>query len=371
MSQQTNDQQLQIEIDRLRADFPRTQDLYREACVLLFFRYGITPTANKLYQFVRKGSMSAPSEALAKFWENLRQKSRVRIENPDLPEDLRVAAGELTAALWTKAQSAAQASLASLRSHALVEVRSAQSGQTVAEARAQELARELDEARQAGDRAGQRLRELYSKLEDERAARSALDQRMVMAREEQAKLHESLDAARGSFATDLDRIRAVAELAEKRLQTSEARAKVEIDRERSMSARLQMELEATRRLGTEAEDRNRSEMRSLQAELGQTRQQLGTLEGTLKELQVAKLNQSAELVFVRAETAQSSAALAVALRENELAVMRIKALEEEVSILQSRRSASVSAEGDKPLGGKAKKRVRRIAKKENPDPLLL
>jgi hypothetical protein len=132
-----------------------------------------------------------------------------------------------------------------------------------------------------------------------------------------------------------------------------------------------MELEATRRLGTEAEDRNRSEMRSLQAELGQTRQQLGTLEGTLKELQVAKLNQSAELVFVRAETAQSSAALAVALRENELAVMRIKALEEEVSILQSRRSASVSAEGDKPLGGKAKKRVRRIAKKENPDPLLL
>lgn len=35
---------------------------------MLFFRYGITPTANKLYQLVRKGSMSAPSEALTRFW---------------------------------------------------------------------------------------------------------------------------------------------------------------------------------------------------------------------------------------------------------------------------------------------------------------
>ncbi|GAB3552032.1 hypothetical protein GCM10027343_37040 [Noviherbaspirillum agri] len=53
--------------------------------MLLFFRYGITPTTNKLYQLVRKGSMSAPAEALNKFWEDLRDKSRVRIEHRDLP----------------------------------------------------------------------------------------------------------------------------------------------------------------------------------------------------------------------------------------------------------------------------------------------
>ncbi|MFD2274300.1 DNA-binding protein [Undibacterium arcticum] len=54
--------------------FTQTQDLYREVCVLLFFRYGMTPTANKLYQLVRKGSMTAPAEALNKFWEDLREK---------------------------------------------------------------------------------------------------------------------------------------------------------------------------------------------------------------------------------------------------------------------------------------------------------
>ena len=62
---------MQAEIEALRAQHPETQDLYREVCVLLFFRYGLTPTANKLYQLVRKGSMSAPAEALARFWEKI------------------------------------------------------------------------------------------------------------------------------------------------------------------------------------------------------------------------------------------------------------------------------------------------------------
>ena len=43
------------EVDALKAKFADTRALYREVCVLLFFRHGITPTANKLYQYVRKG----------------------------------------------------------------------------------------------------------------------------------------------------------------------------------------------------------------------------------------------------------------------------------------------------------------------------
>ena len=86
--------QLDAEIAQLRAQFPRTADLYREVCVLLFFRYGITPTANKLYQLVKKGSMSAPADALAAFWATLREKSRVRIESPDLPDEIKGALAE-------------------------------------------------------------------------------------------------------------------------------------------------------------------------------------------------------------------------------------------------------------------------------------
>lgn len=106
---------LAAEIERLKAAFPRTRELYREACVLLFFRFGITPTANRLYQLVRRGSMSTPVAVLAEFWTDLREKSRMRIEHADLPEDLQDAAGELVAALWKRAASAAEASLAALR----------------------------------------------------------------------------------------------------------------------------------------------------------------------------------------------------------------------------------------------------------------
>src|SRR5476651_2530719 len=104
MNPPMNEKQLFVDIERLREQFQQTQDLYREVCTLLFFRYGMTPTANKLYQLVRKGSMTAPADALTKFWEDLREKSRVRIEHPDLPESLKSAAGDLTAVLWANAQ---------------------------------------------------------------------------------------------------------------------------------------------------------------------------------------------------------------------------------------------------------------------------
>src|SRR3546814_10960387 len=62
--------------------------------------------------------MSAPSEALTKFWADLREKSRTRVEHPDLPNALKDVAGELVATLWTNAQVAAQESLTAYRAEA-------------------------------------------------------------------------------------------------------------------------------------------------------------------------------------------------------------------------------------------------------------
>ena len=106
---------LLADIDALRQRFPQTQDLYREVCIIMFFRYGMTPTANKLYQLVRKGSMSAPAEALSRFWDTLREKSRVTVSHPDLPEPLKHAVGELVATLWQSAQTMAAENLAAFR----------------------------------------------------------------------------------------------------------------------------------------------------------------------------------------------------------------------------------------------------------------
>ncbi|EKU31788.1 exopolysaccharide biosynthesis protein [Alcaligenes sp. HPC1271] len=85
---QPNEGQILADVAQLRDRFSHTQTLYKEVAALLFFRYGVTPTANKLYQLVRKGSMSAPAQALQTFWEDLRDKSRVRLDVADMPEEL-------------------------------------------------------------------------------------------------------------------------------------------------------------------------------------------------------------------------------------------------------------------------------------------
>src|ERR1700693_6430509 len=108
---QPDEVRLAAEIDRLKVEFPKTRELYRAVCALLFFRFGMTPTANRLYQLVKRGSMSTPTQVLGEFWTELREKSRVRIDHPDLPADLQAAAGELVATLWTRSSTAAHDAL--------------------------------------------------------------------------------------------------------------------------------------------------------------------------------------------------------------------------------------------------------------------
>ena len=122
----TTDTEIQGAIEALRGQFPETKALYREVCALLFFRHGITPTASKLYQYVRKGSMSAPTEALARFWEELRSKARVEIDRPDLPDEVKAVAADAIQALWGHATERARQELAASRIEQQAEVQRAQ-----------------------------------------------------------------------------------------------------------------------------------------------------------------------------------------------------------------------------------------------------
>ncbi|HEX8989610.1 MAG TPA: DNA-binding protein [Rhodocyclaceae bacterium] len=291
------DQQIQAEIEQLRRNFPQTQDLYREACVLLFFRYGITPTANKLYQYVRKGSMSAPAEALAKFWNTLREKSRVRVEHPDLPEDLRVAAGELTASLWNRAQAAAQENLAAFRSEAQASTLEAEAARKAAEAERDSARGEAATLQGSLAQAGETVRELERRLAAEGATRAAMERRIEESGREMERLQSAIEEARRDFAAELEKHRASAELAEERFRATEQRALLEIDRERTQAAKAQKDLEQSRLAASQAADRHQAEVAALHAELGQLRQRVGILEGMLQAAQSER-----DRVFQDAET---------------------------------------------------------------------
>lgn len=246
MSDLTADEsRLIAEIDRLKAAFPKTRELYREVCALLFFRFGITPTANRLYQLVRKGSMSTPTAVLGEFWAELREKSRVRIEHPDLPADLQAAAGELVATLWTRSSADAAAALDALRAD--VEAERAAAKAEVA-ALQSELARTETalEQRTAALLAAQvRIQELEQARAADDATRRAQQTEIERLKADNAEGARALAQARADFAAQLDRLRDDASRAEERLRASERRALQEIDRERQAAARLQKELDAT------------------------------------------------------------------------------------------------------------------------------
>lgn len=319
------------EIEALKAHDLGTQDLYREVCTILFFRYGITPTANKLYQFVRKGSMSAPAEALAKFWSDLREKSRVRIEHPDLPEGLKTAAGELVASLWSQAQTSAQDGLVVFRQEAQEKV--SESLKAVATADQARVAAEAEsnQSREALRAANERILELERNLAGERARTESLELQIESARHQQTTLEVALADARKDYSSELEKYRQELRRTEERLEASEKRALLEIDHERQMTVKAQRELLQLRNSSLENEVQLRNELASSKAELANVKQVLGVAEGKQDELRAGNEKHLEELAALRLTLGQQETQLALLQREVELAQSAAKQLQENIA----------------------------------------
>lgn len=268
----TDETRLQAEIEALRPRFPDTQDLYREVCTVLFFRHGITPTANKLYQLVRKGSMSAPAEALARFWENLREKSRVRIEHPDIPQALRDTAGDLTAKLWEQARSLADEAAAAVRLDAQQQADAA--SQAVEQARQREalLSQDVTAAQAHAATLADQIRILEQRLAHDEGLRLGLVQQIEQLASQRQELVTAMEAAR---------------IAEQRAADEQRRLLLEVDRERGHAARLQKELDAQKAATDKAAKANADR-------LTQATQQVETLRQHGSELEVALASLQAE-----------------------------------------------------------------------------
>lgn len=268
MENETN--QIQAEVERLRAQFPDTQELYREVSALLFFRYGITPTANRLYQLVRKGSMSAPAEALNKFWETLREKSRIRIEHPDLPESLRDAAAAMLTTVWQQAQTQAQEGLQSFREDAQAKIDHAHNA-------VQATAERLQVSEAAAKELGQSLQSTQSALNRAQTEMGILQNQVETAMTQRRELQESLNALQQRFTHELEQQRTASAAAAERFATESKRLLLEIDRERTHAAKiskdLNKEIDTARAALMEQTQRN-AELEGSMAEIRQQRDHL-------------------------------------------------------------------------------------------------
>nr|WP_242665842.1 DNA-binding protein [Paraburkholderia ginsengiterrae] len=269
----------------------------------MIYGHGVTPTANRLYQLVRRGSMGTPTAVLGEFWAELREKSRVRIDHPDLPADLGAAAGELVATLWTRATASAEAALDALRGE--VEAQRVEAQQSVVAAR-DELGRTETalEQRTAALLAAQvEIRELDKAQAEGHAQRQALEGELARIRAALAARDQELVEVREGFSRDLGKQREAAERAEDRLRASEKRALLEIDRERSTAAKLQKELDEAMRRADHKDADHRRAIEAIQAQLGDARHQAGVLQGRLDAVQTENLRLQTEMMTLReAET---------------------------------------------------------------------
>lgn len=258
---------LLADVETARAQYPQTQALYSEVCAVLFFRYGITPTANKLSQLVRKGSMSAPAEALNRFWAQLREKSRVSIDQPDLPEVLRISAGEMASTIWHTARGEAAEQFAALRAEV-------QSKVSEAEVNAADAVRTIKSAQEELAETQTALLELRGLLEQARhevtfltAEKSGLEAQVQSAKNDLTDNKNRLDQVRADFAAELEKIRFAAGQSDERGAAAERRALREIDRERAHALQLRKALDAAMSNSEAKETRAQNDILALTRQL--------------------------------------------------------------------------------------------------------
>lgn len=305
--------EIQAEIEGLKAQFSETKALYREVCALLFFRYGIAPTAAKLYQYVRKGSMNVPAEALAKFWGELRGKAKVQIDHPDLPDALKQAAADAVQTLWTQATDLARTELAALRLEAQSTASQSLAELTKEQERNADLQRQILELRTSTADLRAERQQVIEELQSERRSHAAS---LARADELQRQVNELMfqqDRARADFAAELDKSRAAIAANEERAVAAERRALLEIDRERVARSNAEKQLEALRSKQTETERQSQVKALDLATQHSRTSAELEAARINLGQVQ-AKAEEQAQQLLVAQEQATQFKSEAQTLR---------------------------------------------------------
>lgn len=294
-------QEIAREVERIKSQVDDTREIYRQVCRLLFLRFGIIPTANGLYNHVRKGTMGTPGAVLKEFWQEIQAKSRIRIDRAGLRPELLDFAADMIGTLWERALADADAGLDLER--AQIRADRAQAEADVLQAREEVLRKDAEVVRGETllSEARAEIRMLESRLAAALEGRRNLEQEVTTLREEIRSRDEALDRARTDFASELAATREQAQQAATRSEEAARRSMLEIDRARTASATLQRTLDELRQRSAETEASLREELDRVLRDVSQERHRVGVLEG---ELALRQQNESRS-GFTRRRVAES------------------------------------------------------------------
>ena len=203
-------QAIRQELDTLRANGARRQELSLHACKRLFFDLGIRPSMAAVRDLTQTGSASDIPKDIDSFWERIRSASRVRVGAGVIPKALEEKAGELLGALFEDALSHAKASLDHERQelHALRAAAERDSHEGKIRKEVSEEAIQRSEAR--ADAAWERVRVLETQLASVNTSGSAHQEGLKTSvrrlEAENESLRKRLDAEQSTNAGLRDRI---------------------------------------------------------------------------------------------------------------------------------------------------------------------
>jgi hypothetical protein len=194
-------QAIRQELESMRENGARRQELSLHACKRLFFDLGIRPSMATVRDLTQTGSASDIPKDIDHFWERIRSVSKVRVGAGAIPKALEDRAGELLGTLFQEAMSHARSTLDEDRESMRHEIAAAEQKIRETEIRRDASEQAVQRAEARADSAWNRVRE----LESERAAATTHG----------AAHHESLQAT-------VHRIEAENETLRKRLDTEQA-----------------------------------------------------------------------------------------------------------------------------------------------------
>lgn len=228
--------------------------------------------------------MSAPADALNKFWSELRGKSRVRIERNDIPENISLAAGDFVATLWNEAQKAAQAGFTDLIENATAEILKFKLDAELARQDAAKLQVQLDVSNLDLKSTQKRLSETDNLLLVNTNTLAIQEKTLKSLKIERDNLSTALSEEKATFSRDLNLINASLQKAEERFRSLENKSLLEVDQARQLIKRLEKEIISLRKITKDEQSSYIKDQIKNQNIIAALNEKVGTLNGKLIEI---------------------------------------------------------------------------------------
>lgn len=206
-------QAIRNELESMRANGARRQELSLHVCKRLFFDLGIRPSMAAVRDLTQTGSASDIPKDIDNFWERIRNVSRVKVGAGAIPKALEDRAGELLGALFEEAVVHARSTLDGEREEIRARIAAADQRTREAEIRRDASEEAVKRSELRAEIAWERVRALEAELSSVTthgtAHQEGLQATVQRLDRENEALRQRLDTEQSTNATLRDRIDAL------------------------------------------------------------------------------------------------------------------------------------------------------------------